>query len=162
MKRRWITSVYLSLAVLPACQVVPPTDTAEVTSEVANEVTNDVSQYCGAQLPQVQPWDGKQPAPTDATEIYLFYQETVKPRDWIVYRVDYGHGKIPYGARVPIASFGRFVSTMDLATQYAGGRQPVPPLPVGQWDLAAALLQWGALEAQVQPLVEQAGVCDQQ
>jgi hypothetical protein len=153
MMRRWIMSVYLSLAALPACQGEPTSETAMVTDEV--------SQYCGVHVPQPVPWNGAKPAPTGPTEIYLFYQEAVKPRDWIVFRVDYVQAKISYGVKVPASNFGSFMSTMDLATQYAGGQQPVPPMPVGQWDFGAALVEWAVLSAPILPQVEQAGVCTQ-
>ena len=145
MKRRWMTSVFTCLSFLAACQVDPRVepDPSASTAETAQAV----SQYCGAQLPPTPFWDGTPLGPTGPGQLYLIYEDLTKPGEWVAMLADYGQGKLVRGVRTKSSGLVALYSTMDLATQYAGGRQPNPPGPIGTGAIGAALLEWARLAA---------------
>jgi hypothetical protein len=147
MKRRWMTCVFASLTCLAACQVAPGDRTGETRQEI--------SQYCGAQVPPTPFWDGTPLPATGAGQIYLIYEDLTKAGEWVVMLADYGNGKLVSGVRTKSASLAALYSTMSKAAQYAGGRQPNPPGPVGD-TLAAALLEWANAASQNRANAEQA------
>jgi len=150
-KRHWITSAYLGLAMLTACQAQSPPGTTVVAQ--------DESQFCGAQQPMFVPWNGKAPPSTGPTEIYLIYKDLAMPGSFVATRVDYSSGKFPYAVRFASGSLGSFIDSFDPATTFTVVVSPIPPKPIGDWQLAPILIEWAELAVNSQLQAQQAGDC---
>jgi hypothetical protein len=152
MKRRLITSLYLSLAALSACQAEPAADT--------DTVDQAVSSSCGAQMPDLPAWKGERLPPTSENQIYLFYTDVERRGEMDVVLVDYGKGAVLFGYRATTSQGGALMSSLGNAAQFAGGAIPVPPKPVlPGWSLPAALITWAQNVAPIHDLAGKGGVC---
>jgi len=152
MKRRLITSLYISLAALSACQAEPPADT--------DTVGQAVSSSCGAKMPELPYWKGQSLPTTSENQIYLFYTDPERRGEGTLVLVDYGKGEILFGFRATVGQTGGLLSSFGNAAQFAGGAIPVPPKPVQPgWSLPAALLTWGEIAAPIHDLAGKGGVC---
>ena len=171
MKRRLFTSVCgspagLALAViagafaLAACQI----DGSErIEGSEGIEDTSEVSQHagtCGDRLPELETWKDQRPPATRDGQIYLLFEDGEKSGQWIAVLVDYENEKIPLGFRFRAASVASFVSALDKVAQFAGGRTPTPPQPVGDdWNLFKALIGWAKVAAGDKAVAEERGLC---
>jgi hypothetical protein len=154
MKRRLITGVYLSLAALAACQADPAGDTDMLSQEV--------SAACDAKMPPTPYWNGEELPRTGENQIYLFYQDVERRGEWVLVLVDYERATIPFGARAKGGAVGELLSKLERVGHFAGGRQPTPPQPVHEWNLAAALIEWGRLAAPDLAGAQLGGMCKTQ
>lgn len=140
MKRSSLQSMFAVLALAAAgvgCQVVEPTEQGTILQAYT-------SPYCDGKLPAtIGYWDGKPLGPTGKDQIYVFIDDPQTPGLVLIALADFGKGEIPFAAKMKSSSMGLAISTMDLAAQYAGGRVPPHPNPVGTGGLGPFLLEFG-------------------